>query len=136
MVLFQTYFQVPEGYDAGITFLEELDTYLHQKFPEIWFKASSLTYMIGFINHPSRNTQGDIKNYHLIGLKEFMIIIVKVDKPIGRWLLEEQGVCSPFSGVSNNQSESFNAVMKQVEAWKEVPVDSWFSYFTTFSAFL
>ena len=48
----------------------------------------------------------------------------EVAKSIGRWVLEEQGVYSSFSGVSNNQSESFNVVMKHLQEWKEVPVDS------------
>ena len=48
----------------------------------------------------------------------------EINKSIGRWVLEEQGVYSPFSGVSNKQSECFNVVLKQLEAWKEVPVDS------------
>ena len=48
----------------------------------------------------------------------------EVAKSIGRWVLEEQGIYSSFSGVSNNQSESFNVVMKHLQEWKEVPVDS------------
>jgi len=31
-----------------------------------------------------------------------------VTKSIGRWILEEKGVYSPYSGVTNNQSEGFN----------------------------
>ena len=42
---------------------------------------------------------------------------------IGRWVLEKEGVYSPFSGVLTNQSESFNMVLKSLQQWKEVPVD-------------
>ena len=48
----------------------------------------------------------------------------EINNSIGRWVLEEQGVYNPFSGVVNNQSESFNVVLKHLQHWKEVPVDS------------
>ena len=32
-------------------------------------------------------------------------------------------VYSPFTGVTNNQSESFNAVLKRLVQWREVPSD-------------
>jgi len=130
MVLFQTYFQVPKGYDAGITFLEGLDTHLHQKFPEIrmvqsfisdlhdLFHKSSFQVYTRRYQELSPNWSKRIHDYYSKNIHP------EVDKSIERWHLEEQGVYSPFSGVSNNQSESFNAVMKQLEAWKKVPVDS------------
>ena len=31
---------------------------------------------------------------------------------------------SPFSGVTTNQSESFNAVLKRLHSWREVPLDA------------
>ena len=48
----------------------------------------------------------------------------EINNSIGRWVLKEQGVYNPFSGVVNNQSESFNVVLKHMQHWKEVPVDS------------
>ncbi len=30
----------------------------------------------------------------------------------------------PFSGVTNNQSESFNATLKRLQKWHEVPIDT------------
>lgn len=33
-------------------------------------------------------------------------------------------VYHPFTGVTNNQSESFNATLKRLQRWREVPVDS------------
>ena len=43
---------------------------------------------------------------------------------LGRWVLEPLNVYHPFTGVTNNQSESFNSTLKQLQKWKEVPVDS------------
>jgi len=40
------------------------------------------------------------------------------------WILEPLVKYSAFSGVTLNQSESFNAVLKDFEKWKEVPIDS------------
>ena len=42
---------------------------------------------------------------------------------LGRWVIEKARVYSPYSGVTSNQSESFNAVLKRLQLWKEVPVD-------------
>ena len=41
-----------------------------------------------------------------------------------RWNLEEFGVYSPMSGITNNQSEGFNSVLKRMQEWKEIPIDS------------
>lgn len=30
----------------------------------------------------------------------------------------------PFSGITNNQSESFNATLKRMQRWREVPIDT------------
>ena len=43
---------------------------------------------------------------------------------IGRWKLESLHLYNPYSGVTNNQSKGFNTVMKEFQAWKEAPVDS------------
>ena len=43
---------------------------------------------------------------------------------IGRWKLESLQLYNPYSGVTNNQSEGFNTVMKEFQAWKEAPADS------------
>lgn len=42
---------------------------------------------------------------------------------IGRWRLEELGIYNPYSGVTNNQSESMNRVIKDLQGWKEAPLD-------------
>ena len=41
----------------------------------------------------------------------------------GRWILQELGIYNPYSGITNNQSESFNATLKRLQNWHEVPVD-------------
>ena len=43
---------------------------------------------------------------------------------IGRLKLESLHLYNPYSGVTNNQLEGFNTVMKEFQAWKEAPVDS------------
>ena len=42
---------------------------------------------------------------------------------IGRWMLENLRIYNPYSGVTNNQSEGLNRVMKDLQGWKEVSVD-------------
>lgn len=41
----------------------------------------------------------------------------------GRWILEKMGIYNPFTGITNNQSESFNSMLKRLQSWHEVPVD-------------
>jgi len=43
---------------------------------------------------------------------------------IGRWILEPLGLYNSYSGITTNQSEGFNTVMKRLQKWKEVPLDS------------
>ena len=40
-----------------------------------------------------------------------------------KWKLEEKGIYNPYSGVTNNQSESLNFVLKNLLKWKEAPID-------------
>ena len=42
---------------------------------------------------------------------------------IARWSLEPMKVYNPYSGVTNNQSESLNFVIKQLQEWRESPID-------------
>ena len=46
-----------------------------------------------------------------------------VPTALGRWILESLQVYHPYSGVTNNQSEGFNRVMKDLQGWKEAPLD-------------
>ena len=43
---------------------------------------------------------------------------------IARWLLEPLRVYNHYSGITTNQSEGFNTVLKRLQQWKEAPVDS------------
>ena len=38
--------------------------------------------------------------------------------------MEKQGVYNPLSGVTNNQSEGFNSILKRMQSWKEIPIDT------------
>ena len=42
---------------------------------------------------------------------------------IARWAIEPYGVYDPYSGVTNNQAEGLNYVLKQLREWHESPVD-------------
>lgn len=52
------------------------------------------------------------------------ILLLQVNSSLGRWILESMGVYNPYSGVTSNQSESFNAVLKRLQSWREVPLDA------------
>ena len=42
----------------------------------------------------------------------------------GKWIIEKfDGLYDPFSGITNNLSESYNAILKQEQEWEELPVD-------------
>ena len=43
---------------------------------------------------------------------------------VGRWVLEDVHIYNPYSGITNNQSESLNFVLKELQGWKEVQVDN------------
>ena len=47
-----------------------------------------------------------------------------VPHKVGRWLLESYQLYNPYCGVTNNQAEGFNRVMKDFQQWKEAPLDS------------
>ena len=40
------------------------------------------------------------------------------------WILEPLGVYNCYSGVTTNQSEAFNTVLKHLQKWREVTLDS------------
>ena len=42
---------------------------------------------------------------------------------IARWAIESHHIYDPFSGITNNQSESLNFVVKQLQDWHELPLD-------------
>lgn len=46
-----------------------------------------------------------------------------MNERIGRWVLEKLRCYNPYSSVTNNISESLNKVIKDLQLWKEVPVD-------------
>ena len=43
---------------------------------------------------------------------------------VGRWNLEAFDIYNPVSGITSNQSEGFNSVLKRLQGWKEIPVDT------------
>ena len=47
-----------------------------------------------------------------------------MDTRLGRYVLERLQVYSPFSGITTNQSEAFNSVLKRFQSWREVPINA------------
>ena len=88
-------------------------------------KASSLISESCSTNQQARVMKQSSSNSQQAGATQFSNknIHPEVYTSIGRWVLEKEGVYSPFSGVVTNQSESFNMVLKSLQQWKEVPVD-------------
>ena len=43
---------------------------------------------------------------------------------MGRWILEQYGLYNSVSGITTNHSEGFDAVLKRIQQWREIPVDS------------
>ena len=41
-----------------------------------------------------------------------------------RWNLDPLNLYNPVSGITTNQSEGFNSVLKRMQEWKEIPVDT------------
>ena len=39
-------------------------------------------------------------------------------------MLEKLGIYNPYSGITTNQAEGFNTILKHLQHWKEVPVDA------------
>jgi len=64
------------------------------------------------------------KNWDTL-FKEYFMKNIHADVPttLGRWVLEAHQIYNPYSGVTNNQSEGFNRVMKDLQGWKEAPLD-------------
>ena len=42
---------------------------------------------------------------------------------LDRWAIEPYGIYCPFSGITNNQAEGINFALKQLQKWKEAPLD-------------
>ena len=57
-------------------------------------------------------------------MKNVFNFILQVKDFVGRWNLEPYGIYNPMSGITSNQSESFNSVLKRIQGWKEIPVDT------------
>jgi hypothetical protein len=58
-----------------------------------------------FLHHFEDNLKDDIVKYS------------------AKWVLQDCGTYDPYSGVTNNASESLNTVLKRLLEWKEVPLD-------------
>ena len=71
---------------------------LHEKFRVLWSPP--------MVDYFDDNLLGTITNY------------------AGRWILDELDLYNPYSGITNNCSESINAKLKRLTEWKEREVDN------------
>ena len=60
------------------------------------------------------------------------LVLFQVTASLGRRILEPHGIYNAFSGVTSNQTESFNAVLKDFESGKKLPWILLCSAFITF----
>ena len=42
---------------------------------------------------------------------------------IARWAIDPFGIYDPYSGVTSNQAEGLNYVLKELQEWREAPLD-------------
>ena len=83
-----------------------------------------------FSHQQKKSITSIFQNFAKIGIPSLNNISKKKFTPlflityVGRWKLESLQLCNPYTGVTNNQSEGFNRVMKEFQGWKEAPVDS------------
>ena len=65
-----------------------------------------------------------LKNGVLLFLTTTRVTYTHADiMSIAQWAIEPYGVYDPYSGVTNNQAEGLNYILKQLQEWKEAPVD-------------
>lgn len=72
-------------------------------------------------------TYEDLASKWTASVKSYFDKYMKSDllKYSGRWIIEKiPGLYDPYSGITNNPSESINAVLKRMNGWQELPVDS------------
>ena len=62
-----------------------------------------------------------LDNYFLIIVILFFFVIG--ESALGHWVLNKLHCYNPYSGITNNASESLNKVIKDLQQWKEAPVD-------------
>ena len=81
----------------------------------LFHKPSRLEYDMAFIEM-KKKWSAPFLDYYQSSIHTYI-------SSIGRWILEEYGVYNPYGGVTSNQSESLNCLLKHLCAWKECPVD-------------
>ena len=89
-------------------YAEHLNTLLNCETEEIFqkiFSNLSTTWTSSYLEYFNREIKPSIINHS------------------GRWVLERFNIYNPFSGITNNVSESINRVLKDLTCWKCQPVD-------------
>ena len=92
-------------------------------FKKAWSEMEQSFFGVLYGPHPLRGDFTLSTAYYFTCLHPTYLQI-KVTSTLGRWILEECGVYSPLCGVTTNQAEGFNCVLKHLQSWKWIPVDA------------
>ena len=82
------------------------------------FHCSTLDKYTDKLDNCKTRWDGEFTKYYLKDIHP------QVPVHIGRWALEDLHIYNPYSGVTNNQSENLNFVLKELQGWKEVKIDN------------
>ncbi len=76
-----------------------------------------------FVDYYMDNIHPQVR-YRIRSVIIALFFLSQIPVSLGRWVLEELDIYQPYTGVTTNQSESFNALLKRLQRWREVPIDT------------
>lgn len=82
-----------------------------------FFCCSTKNVYDGLLSELQKTWDATFKQYYMTNIDP------DIPHSIGRWVLEKHNIYNPYSGITNNQSESLNRVIKDLQSWKEAPLD-------------
>ena len=86
------------------------------KYFDQYLKLSNVD-VVSFLGYPSTWTPVVLEHFN-------KFVSPSIQYHSGKWVIEEYpGMFDPYSGITNNLSESMNAVLKRENDWKELPVN-------------
>ena len=86
------------------------------KYFDKYLKLSNVD-VVSFSGYPSKWTPVVLEHFN-------KFVSPSIQYHSGKWVIEEYpGMFDPYSGITNNLSESMNDVLKRENDWKELPVN-------------
>jgi hypothetical protein len=86
------------------------------KYFDQYLKLSNVD-VVSFSGYPSKWTPVVLEHFN-------KFVSPSIQYHSGKWVIEEYpGMFDPYSGITNNLSESMNDVLKRENDWKELPVN-------------